>query len=339
MKPPANLTLLSDDELLDMRFCDLGVCLEGTPLEARVEQLYEELEARGLNFRPHCWLGEEWFSPDGVPGIAIPFYLAHDRLRRLERKMLLEVEGGSNESCMKILRHEAGHALDTAHRLRRRRSYREMFGKVSVAYPKYYSPKPYSKKYVQHLDMWYAQSHPVEEFAEPFAVWLRPGARWRKQYEKWGALKKLEYVDELMMELRDQPATVRSRVQIEPISRVQTTLREHYIKRRSHYGVDHASVYDADLQRLFSDAREHRNNVTANSFLMQCRRELRRTVARWTGQYEYTIDQVLREMIERCRELKLRLRVAEKQTKQEVLILITVQTMNFLHSGNHRVAL
>ncbi len=96
---------MTDDELLDMRICDLKLSIQGTPLEARIDQLNRELDARGLIFRPHYWLSDEWFSPDGIPGIAIPFYLAHPRLIRLERKQLLEVEGGTKQWCMKILRH------------------------------------------------------------------------------------------------------------------------------------------------------------------------------------------------------------------------------------------
>jgi len=84
-------TTLSDDELLKWRLSDLGLSIEGTVLEERIERLYEELAYRGIRFRPHFWLAEEWFSPDGVPGIAIPFYLAHPRLARLERKQILEV--------------------------------------------------------------------------------------------------------------------------------------------------------------------------------------------------------------------------------------------------------
>src|SRR5262245_42225805 len=66
---------LPDDRLLDVRIKDLGVTLENsTELLERVEQVYGELEARGLRFRPHVWLSDEWFCPDGVPGIAVPFY-------------------------------------------------------------------------------------------------------------------------------------------------------------------------------------------------------------------------------------------------------------------------
>src|SRR5207253_8807734 len=115
-------------------------------------------------FRPHFWLADEWFTPDGVPGIAIPFYLAHPRLAKLELAQMLEVEGGDPDSCLRILRHEAGHAIDNAYLLRRRPTRRRLFGTPATEYPEYYTPKPYSKSFVHHLDHWYAQSHPDEDF-------------------------------------------------------------------------------------------------------------------------------------------------------------------------------
>lgn len=338
-KNQVELDFLSDDELLEMRMCDLSLSIAGTAVEERIEQLYEELSERGISFRPHCWLSDEWFSPDGVPGIAIPFYLAHPRLMRLERKQVLEVEGGNQEWCMKILRHEAGHCIDTAFRLRRRKRYRDVFGRVSAPYPDYYRPKPYSRSYVLHLDMWYAQSHPVEDFAETFAIWMRPRSRWRSQYRGWPALKKLEYVNETMQSIQNRKPLVNSRVHVDPLRSLKKTLREHYDKKREHYGLEHPSFYDRDLRRLFSNKPEHQKNVTACSFLRRTRTELRKEVAKWTGEYQYTIDQVLSEMIDRCRELKLRLSTSEEQTKQDLMILLTVQTMNYLHQGNHRVAL
>ncbi|MCA9183024.1 MAG: hypothetical protein KDA51_16290, partial [Planctomycetales bacterium] len=69
------------------------------------------------------------------------------------------------------------------------------------------------------------------------------------------------------------------------------------------------------------------------------RTELRKSVSNWTGEYQYTIDQVLSEMLERCRDMRLRLSLSEEETKRDVMILLTVQTMNFLHEGNHKVAL
>ena len=342
VKPrPIDLDKLSDESLMSQRMCDLGVRIQGTVLESRVEQLYDELSARGINFHPHCWLAEEWFSPDGVPGIAVPFYLAHSRLSRLERKHMLEVEGGTADECMKILRHEAGHAIDTAFRLRRKLRYREVFGKVSQEYPEFYQPKPFSKSYVQHLDMWYAQSHPVEDFAETFAVWLKPRSRWRSKYKDWPALRKLEYVDEVMhSDVINQKPKVVSREQVEPLRDVRKTLGQHYRAKRDFYETESTSdYYDQDLLRLFSADPEHRKHVAASAFLNSIRSEIRKSVAAWTGEYQYTVDQVLCEMIERSRVLKLRLVRSENETYRDALILLTVQTMNYLHAGHHRVAL
>ncbi len=181
-----------DEQLLDLRMCDLDLRIEGTELEERIEALYGELRTRGLRFRPHLWLSDDWFTPDGVPGIAIPFYLAHPRLAQLELTQMLEVEGGNPEWCMRILRHETGHAIENAYLLRRRRRRQQVFGKTSEPYPDYYTPKPYSKSFVLHLDSWYAQSHPDEDFAETFAVWLNPSSMWRDRYASWPALRKLE---------------------------------------------------------------------------------------------------------------------------------------------------
>lgn len=171
----------ADQDLLALRLCDLGIAFDDTVLEARLERLHAELQGKGLRLKPHAWLSTEWFSPDGVPGIALPFYLAHPRLMKLERKQMLDVEGGTERSCMKILRHEAGHAIATAFRLPYRRGYQRTFG-TSRPYPTYYKPRPVSRKYVLHLDHWYAQSHPSEDFAETFAVWLSPRNRWRQRY-------------------------------------------------------------------------------------------------------------------------------------------------------------
>ncbi len=199
---------LDDEQLLELRFCDLKLEIKGTLLERRIEKLYDELVDRGIEFRPHCWLSTEWFSPDGVPGIAIPFYLAHPRLMKLEESQVLEVEGGTPRWCMQLLRHESAHALDSAFRLHYKRTWREVFGRYSDPYAKFYTPKPYSKSYVLHLDYWYAQSHPAEDWAETFAVWLDPHSRWRKRYRGWSALKKLQYVDRLMQDVAGRKPVV-----------------------------------------------------------------------------------------------------------------------------------
>jgi len=328
---------LSDDELLDVRLCDLKLEIEGTVIEERVERLYLELGARGLRFRPHVWLSTEWFSPDGVPGVAIPFYLAHPRLTALEERQILDVEGGTPRWCMQLLRHEAAHAIDTAYRLHFRKGWRQTFGSFAAPYAKFYKPKPYSRSFVQHLDMWYAQSHPAEDWAETFAVWLDPGARWRKRYQGWRALKKLEYVDQLMREVDGTKPVVRSREQVESVSKLKMTLGQHYAEKKKRYGLDHPSFYDADLRRLFPTLPEGVRGKSAAALLRKVRPQVRRLVSRWTGEYQYTIDQLLEEMIFRSEELDLRTDREEDIAKQDALVLLTVQTMNYLHEGHHRL--
>jgi hypothetical protein len=171
---------LEDDALLRLKFSDLRLRVEDSMVAPDVERLRRELASRGLGFKPHVWFSTEWFSPDGVPGIAVPFYVAHPRLRRLEQRMIGEVEGGTRKWRLRILRHEAGHALDSAYRLRRRKDWREVFGPASRPYRRDYAVRPDSRRHVLHLGYWYAQSHPTEDFAETFAVWLQPKARWRR---------------------------------------------------------------------------------------------------------------------------------------------------------------
>ena len=115
---------LDDEALLDLRFNDLGLTLAASPLQPALDRLDRQLGRRGLRFRPHVWLSVEWFCPDGVPGFAIPFYLAHPRLAALERRQMHEVEGG-NARAARILRHETGHAIDNAFRLRLRKRWKQ----------------------------------------------------------------------------------------------------------------------------------------------------------------------------------------------------------------------
>jgi hypothetical protein len=146
------------------------VTLRGSALEPFVRQLRRELADRGLAFRPHVWRSDDWYSPDGVPGIAVPLYMTHARLIRLEEAQMLEAEGADPEACLRLLRHETGHAIENAYHLRRRRGRRRLFGKSSERCPGFYTPRPYSRSFVVHLEGWYAQSHPDEDFAETFAV-------------------------------------------------------------------------------------------------------------------------------------------------------------------------
>jgi hypothetical protein len=329
----------SDERLLGLRFKDLGLRWRGTWIEERLDALFRELEARQIRFRPHVWLSSEWMSPLGVPGIAIPFYLAHPRLMRLERRQMLEVEGGSRGECLKILRHECGHAIQQAYRLHRRSRWQELFGASTKPYPDSYRPDPTSRRFVQHLRMYYAQSHPDEDFAETFAVWLGQRHRWRQRYAEWPAIDKLQYVDELMHEIRRRPAPVQSRQHVLPLHDLTTTLQHHYAEKRRKQPSQAPDLYDRHLTRLFSRDPAHRDAPRASRFLARNRSQIRRLVSRWTDEYQFTLDLVLSDMIQRCRELGLRAVGAERQLRMDFAVVLTVNTMHFLYNRRSWVAL
>ena len=299
---------LSDEELLKVRFCDLKLSIPRSPLARQVRRLYRDLERRGLAVRPHAWLSEEWFSPDGVPGIAVPFYLAHPRLERLERRIMREAEGGNSRLLLRILRHEAGHAVDNAYRLRRRRRWREAFGPASLPYPARYRARAGSRRYVHHLGEWYAQAHPTEDFAETFAVWLTPKSRWRKSYAGWPALHKLRAVADLMESVRDLRPPVRSRRRVEPLEDNTRTLGEHYRRRLAHNRLIRRGLADELLQRAFTRERVRRGAPLAAAVLRADARRLTTAVARTLGSERYTAEQVLRMLIERSERLRLYVR-------------------------------
>jgi hypothetical protein len=298
-------TRLSDEELLRLRFCDLKLSIEGSQLKRRVARLYSELQGRGIQVRPHVWLSEEWFSPDGVPGIAVPFYLAHPRLEKLERHIMREVEGGNARWFMRILRHEAGHAVDNAYRLRRRKRWREVFGPASLQYPNRYRARPGSRRYVHHLGQWYAQAHPTEDFAETFAVWLKPNSDWRRSYADWPAFHKLSAVEELIAAVRSQRAPVRNKTQIEPIDLNTRTLAEHYRRRLARNHQIRRGLTDELLKRIFSLQKPRRAAMRACTLLRAQKNPLVNSVARELGMERYSVQQILRMLTERSESLQL----------------------------------
>ena len=329
-------SFLPDDELLQMRLKDLNLSIEGTWLQACVKTLNGELKRRGL-VQPHAWISDEWFSPDTTPGIAVPFYLAHPRLARLERKMFKDVEGGTQRQAMQILRHEAGHIVQHAYALHRRRKWQETFGRSSTAYPESYRPNPNSRNFVQHLPRWYAQSHPDEDFAETFAIWLSPRINWRQRYAEWpGALAKLEYVDTLMGEIGGTRAGLTRRMEVDPVGRLNRTLAEHYETKLAWYAVDTDTRYDRDLQRIFSADPRHAHRPTASSFIRGNRTRIREAAWRISGAYQLALDNQIDLLVSRARALKLRAAGREYELRNAMVRLLNNKVVHQLHASRRQ---
>ncbi len=342
MMPGIDIVKASEDALLATRVCDLfskQVCdlslrIENSELADRIKQLEEELKRKKIPFIPHFYLGDEWFSPEGVPAVSIPFYLAHPRLKRLEEKMMLEVEGGSADECMKLLRHETGHALEHAYAFRRTRPYRKVFGSPSSDYdPDTYIPKPYSRKYVRHLPNWYAQSHPDEDFAETFAVWLAPDSNWKTKYRKWKAWDKLVYMEKLISTLPSRKIRNQALEETYHVSKLRFTLNTFYRRKKRLYEEEFPDFFDPELRKIFPTTS---GGELAYRFLQRSRKDLADAIARGTSEPKYTANALIKRMIERLRILKLRSPVEDPKAQFQIGAYLASLVTHYRYTGRFK---
>jgi hypothetical protein len=326
---------LSDEQLLEKKISSLGLTLEGTELQPFIGQLKEELAAKGLSFFPPCHVGDEWFVPVGIPAIFVPFFLVHERLRKLERKIILEVEGETAPWFMKLMRHEAAHAYSYAYQLYKRKKWQQTFGLASTEETEFYRPRPYSRSFVVHLADWYAQSHPDEDFAETFAVWLTPGLDWRQRYQGWKALQKLEYLDELMSSLAGKAPLHQPPYRVSDYDCLNLKLKTYYARKRKLYEDSYPDFYDKDLRRLFGAAADS-GGPKASAYLRQHRRQLMNSVCQWTHEKKYRVDKLLARLIDRCDELGLYIKADDALHHTQVCAFITTLVMNYLFTGRFK---
>jgi hypothetical protein len=336
MEPP-DWVNLSDAELLEKKISKLGLKLDGTELQSLIEKLYGELSQKGLTFHPPCHVGDEWFVPVGIPAIFIPFFLTHERLRKLERTMMLEVEGETPEWFMRLIRHETAHAYAYAYQLYKKKKWQRTFGLTSTdETPQFYRPRPYSHSYVVHLDDWYAQSHPDEDFAETFAVWLTPELDWRKRYAGWKALQKLEYVDELMRSIAGKPPGHQPEYRVADYDFLNLKLKTFYTRKRKLFEDSYPDFYDNDLKELFAVGPEFAEQLKASIYLRQRRGQLIAAIGQWTNEKKYRVNKLLTRLIDRCDKLNLHIKANDTQQSLRVSAYITTLVMNYLFTGKFK---
>ncbi len=334
----SDLQTSSDAQLLGGRICDLPLQIKGSILEGRIDRVLAELNQRDLRLRPNFWLSDDWFTPEGLTGVAIPFYLAHPRLTRLERRQMGEAEGHSTDWCLRILRHELGHVVNHAFGLHRRAGWHRLFGSPTRRYPTGYRPNPRSRGHVQNLEYWYAQAHPEEDFAETFAVCLQARSRWRTRYQSWPrALEKLTYVDSLLDELAGRKAPVHTRSRVDSLARLTKTLAQHYAEKQDRLGVAYPDYYDAVLCRHFTRHPGGKQSLPASTVLCRTRAQVLRAVAAWDGDQGPQVDYLLRDLAGRCRELGLFARDPKRQLQTESTLQLAQRAMDSLARNHHWV--
>lgn len=313
------------ERLMSSRISELGLRIEGTDLEPLVAQLYRELDACGITFKPPVYLTDEWGCPEGVPVIGVPFYLADPNLSAIENELAENLESG--EESMMYLRHEAGHAFNYAYRLYEREEWHAIFGPYSRPYVEAYKPNPFATEFVRHIAGWYAQKHPDEDFAETFAVWLDPRSHWREAYADTPAMRKLEYVDVVARELGSQPPVIKPRSRDMPVEEMTYTVAEHYDRtsaRPPH--IQLPNWFDGDLRRIFAAE----GDESAAELLRARRKMIVGEVAYWTGVQPHVVRALADHLINRVAALELRTR--DDSLVAFVAMLTTLAT-NWLHKS------
>ncbi len=321
-------------ELLDRPIRELGLTLAGSPVERFVDQLYRELDAKGLaKFRPAFYLTNEWGCPSGEPIIGIPFYLAHAALAQLEKETH-DLEDA--REIMMYLRHEAGHAFTYAYKLHTKPDWKRIFGPFRRPYRDNYRPAPFSRDYVRHLPGWYAQKHPDEDFAETFAVWLTPRSNWRKRYRGWGAMEKLRYLNRLARRVgKSEPLRRRGEADL-TVDEMETTVAEFYNLQQA--GREEVAVTeltpDTDMRDIFPVSRRRKAAWAAAEFLHQHRKAVIDKVAQWTGAQRPLIKTLMDTIEKRASELDLRVdKTRSAEHLAEITAYVTALVMTYVTKG------
>ncbi|MBI2554771.1 MAG: putative zinc-binding metallopeptidase [Candidatus Rokubacteria bacterium] len=319
--------------LLPQRISQLGLKLEGSPVERYVKVLYREIERKGLrHFRPPCYLTDEWGCPSGEPIIGIPFYLADAKLARLEEE-IDDVE--SEREIRMYLRHEAGHAFNYAYKLYETAEWRELFGPFSRPYRERYRPVPFDRNFVRHIEGWYAQKHPDEDFAETFAVWLTPHSRWRVRYRGWPAMRKLRYVDRVAHTLRDTEPTVRLASTDITVEEMNMTVEEFFRANQPEIAPVEVAL-ENDLPDFFvRKGRRTRSIRPAWEMVREHRTTLINKIEYWTGVRRSVVRALVDSIADAAERLQLYVETeAERAALVELTTYATTLGMNYLTRGS-----
>lgn len=313
--------------LLNSKICDLSLNIAGTRLEGLIQLLYQELEQAGISLRPRVYLSDEWGCPQGVPVIAIPFYLADAELARLEGE-LSGTEAEDESEVMMYLRHEAGHSFNYAYRLYRKAEWIRIFGKYSQPYQEAYKTVPFSTKYVRHIGGWYAQKHSDEDFAETFAVWLTPGSNWQQRYAGTPALQKLNYVDRMVKKHgRTPPASIEETLD-KPLHEFKMTLLSWH-EMNHHNNSSNLNLHpmiDEDLKRLFPET----EGQAAVEVMKNYSSQLIRDVNYWTGIDRHILEDLLAELRQRVKMLELKINPQQINIRLvNIAVFLTTLVMNY----------
>ncbi|EPZ51768.1 PF10005 domain protein [Bacteriovorax sp. BAL6_X] len=331
-----NLEYASREDILNAQLWELDICFEKSKFAHCLDQLVHELDAKKLLVRPKVWLSDEWFCPEAISGIAIPFSLMHPKLIELEKEFTGLCEGEDHDWFMKLMRHECGHVMDNAYFLKDEKKRKNIFGDHDRSYPSSYGPRKFSKKYVYHLEDNYAQAHPEEDFAETFSVWLTPRSNWKRIYESWPALKKLNYVDHLMKSLSNKKPNVVCYKEVDSIDESELTVREYLLKKkRKLRKTSQARRSIQHIQQYLS--KNETTGIALDKIIGSLRKDLVRDISLLTKEYQYKIESVVNDLEGISNKKKLM--IPEKCGPQIIHEIVLSHADKYFKEGRDRIVM
>jgi len=188
---------------------------------------------------------------------------------------------------------------------------------------------------VRHMEGWYAQKHPDEDFAETFAVWMTPRSNWRKKYQHWSALKKLLYMDRIGRKLRDADPVVAQGDTDITVDEMDVTVGEFYERALDQQLTPGDLPLDTDLRDIFNVSKRRRNHVRpAAELLRENRKVLIDKVNYWTGVQRPLVKKLVETIEGKVTALDLRADIqCEREYLTEVTVYATALAMNYITRG------
>jgi hypothetical protein len=335
-------------EILTTPINQLGLQIRGTLIDEAIRRVREDMVRVGITqLNPTFYISNVYGCVEGTTNIAVGFYDCNDLLRELN----LEFRGWRYDPAdiLQIVRHEVGHAFCYAYKLYRTKEFRHLFkvkGHFFHSYPQHAGrrPNPWSADFVNPAGDFYAQTHPDEDFAETFSVWLTPDIDWLGQFRsKPGALKKLAYVEKVVTDCGRQDPLLNngsSDALDLPVDQLSMTVAQFMGAKTSQvsaYRRRATGYVDADLGELFQGpprilplTRFRREYRRANRFLHDYKRLLVNRVSYWVDVDDVVVSDLVDKMALRARATNRYLKVADMGKKLiEVTTYLTVLCRNY----------
>lgn len=322
---------------------DLGLTIKGTRLEPILAEFEVELEQSGFHrLKPRFYLSTEWGVPFETVAIAIPFYLAKPELTEMHARRFGHVEGMGRQDILKYLRHEMGHVVNYAYRLFEEAEWISLFGPITRPYREEYHPKPFSRRYVQHLPGWYAQKHPDEDWAETFAVWMTPGSTWREEYATWSeALAKLEYCDRTVRAVAVRDPVITDEELDEDVGQIGYSIQDLY-QHLSEQDLVFPDSLGGSLKAIIGELEQRNDHLEeaprhpVAALINRLEGELMGNVYRWTGHFPERTRLLIRHLAERAGSMRLKYAESdETAVTVAITTIVTALAMNYVHRGSY----